>query len=60
MTRLQTFTVMHNSLESVVDQNCSLFQIIENYVPRTALVQIYAEDSPHVKQKNKVRINLLE
>ena len=48
MTRLQTFTVMQIPLESVVDQNCSLFQLIENYVPRTAMVQLYAEDSPHM------------
>ena len=48
MTRLQTFTVMQIPLESVFEQNSSLFQIIANYVPRTALVQIYAEDSPHM------------
>jgi hypothetical protein len=48
LTRLKTFKVLSIPLESVIELNCSLFQIIENYVPRTANIQLYAEDSPHM------------
>ena len=48
LARLREVTFLRVPMADVVHPDCSMFELLEKRVPRTALVRMLAEDGPHM------------